>query len=334
MGLLTLQIHPSDFGPVRRVAFESDHFRAERFVYDSGVAAIQIWNERGSIVVLPFRGQQIWSAEFDGVDLKMVSQFDEPTASFAYLESYGAFFIHCGITAMGDPGPEDTHVLHGELPAAPFGDCKLDLSSDGATLGISAMYRHRVAFETDYLFVTRYSLDSRSAMVLCEIRVSNMRAMPLGLMYLGHINFRPVEQSRRLTNQQSEIQISRTDEQYIREHLSGLMFSPGATGRCLQVHPDGAADHVWQKPAELPYAVRWICETDRERAAGIALPATCLTTGRTAEHRAGRVPSVPGYRSWNSTFGFGRLSTDETRQILSGNPDLIERGSSGWNCAH
>lgn len=321
---ITLPIHRRDFGTTRRAVFESDHFRAERFVYDSGVAALQIWNQRGSIVVLPFRGQQIWDARFDGIDLKMQSQFDEPTASLAFLESYGAFFVHCGITAMGDPAPHDSHPLHGELPTAAFEGCRLELSSDGRTLRIGGTYRHRIAFECDYVFESAYILTASSAMIGCEAQVTNHRASPLELMYLGHVNFLPRKASRSFSNHQDEIPISGSDGAHITERLSGRSFPPGTTGRTLEWHADRSADYVWQNATELPYAIRWLCQTDRERAMGLALPATALTTGLLAERAAGRVVQVPGHGVWRASFGFGHLSEDEAIGELEDNPDMRE----------
>jgi hypothetical protein len=77
---------------------------ASTFRYDSGVEALRIANKMGSLVLLPFQGQQIWSAEFGGRNLTMKSMFDEPRATTQYLENYGGFLLHCGATAMGVPG--------------------------------------------------------------------------------------------------------------------------------------------------------------------------------------------------------------------------------------
>ena len=67
-------------------------------------------NDRGELVMLPFQGQQIWSAKFDGRPLTMTSMFAEPRLTRSFLETYGAFFLHCGVTAMGGPSAQDTHL--------------------------------------------------------------------------------------------------------------------------------------------------------------------------------------------------------------------------------
>ncbi|GIS11657.1 MAG: hypothetical protein CM15mP115_08080 [Alphaproteobacteria bacterium] len=59
--------------------------------------------------MLPFKGQQIWRAGFDGRDLTMRSMFDEPVDTQVYLETYGAFMIHCGLAASVRRAPM-THI--------------------------------------------------------------------------------------------------------------------------------------------------------------------------------------------------------------------------------
>ena len=93
--------------------------KANLFLYPSGVHAIRLVNSRGEIIILPFQGQQIWSAIFDERELSMRSMFSIPKPTRSYLENYGGFLLHCGATAMGVPGDNDTHPLHGELPNAP-----------------------------------------------------------------------------------------------------------------------------------------------------------------------------------------------------------------------
>ena len=47
---------------------------------------------------------------FLGRPLTMGSMFEEPVADRrTILQTYGAFLLHCGATAMGDPGSEDSH---------------------------------------------------------------------------------------------------------------------------------------------------------------------------------------------------------------------------------
>ena len=76
--------------------------------------------------------------------------FPEPRPNVPYLETYGAFFLHCGFTAMGVPGKSDTHPLHGELPNAAYAEAHLVLGQDdkGAYLGLGGRYQHAAAFSS------------------------------------------------------------------------------------------------------------------------------------------------------------------------------------------
>lgn len=92
---------PEQFGPLDTTVARYCGLVATAFRYRSGVAGLRISNAKGEIVILPFQGQQIWDATFLNRSLTMRSMFDEPVATRDYLSNYGAFFIHCGATAMG-----------------------------------------------------------------------------------------------------------------------------------------------------------------------------------------------------------------------------------------
>ena len=104
-----------------RVLLENGELTASVFTYDSGIQAVRISNARGSIIVLPFMGQMVWRANFDGKELTMKSMYDQPLpVKSVYGETYGCFMMHCGLTAMGNPTPDDTHLPHGEIPVAHY----------------------------------------------------------------------------------------------------------------------------------------------------------------------------------------------------------------------
>ena len=84
----------------------------------------------GHIVVLPYQGQQVWDVVFRGRRLTMSNFFPQPIPSPHLLDSYGMFLYHCGALRMGNPGPQDNHPLHGELPAAPYSDAWLVMGED------------------------------------------------------------------------------------------------------------------------------------------------------------------------------------------------------------
>jgi hypothetical protein len=125
----------------------------------------------------------------------MKSMFPEPVATDDYLATYGALFIHCGVTAMGNPGPTDTHPLHGELPNARYQQAALiaGTDADGPFMALSGLYRHTVAFKHNYTAEPILKLHANSSRIQLELTVRNLKRTPMELMYLAHINFRPVD---------------------------------------------------------------------------------------------------------------------------------------------
>lgn len=63
------------------------------FRYPSGIEALLVENERGNLIVLPFMGQMILGAEFDGVDLTMGNSFSMPRPATTIVETYGCFGV-------------------------------------------------------------------------------------------------------------------------------------------------------------------------------------------------------------------------------------------------
>lgn len=190
---MRIELYDQMFNEKERTLCQFDTFSIMTFRYESGVAALRIINARGEIIVLPFQGQQVWRAKFDGRELTMRSMFDEPISTREYLENYGAFMIHCGITGLGAPGPDDNHRLHGELPNAPFNSAWLELDPDQRSAKVGGNYQHIVAFSTNYLATIETSLQAESALLDFSVSVENLKQTPMDLMYLAHANFRPVD---------------------------------------------------------------------------------------------------------------------------------------------
>ena len=62
-----------------------------------GVDAIRLSNARGSVIVLPYMGQIVWSAKFDGVELAMTSMYREPRPAKVIVETHGCLAYHAGL---------------------------------------------------------------------------------------------------------------------------------------------------------------------------------------------------------------------------------------------
>ncbi len=125
--------------------------------------------------------------------------------------------------AMGAPGPQDTHPLHGELPNARFQSARLIAGTDqqGPYLTLSGEYRQARAFSFNYRFQSEVTLRPNSAHLDIAVSVENLRPVPLDVMYLAHINFLPVDGSRLLDTVRND----RTGIAVRREHPKGLQIS-------------------------------------------------------------------------------------------------------------
>jgi hypothetical protein len=317
--------------------------RAEVFRYSSGIEALRLTTPRAEVVILPFFGQQIWRARIDGRDIGMTSMFEEPVVTRDYLATYGAFFLHCGITRMGPPSPEDPHPLHGELPLGRFDTAELFLDEAAGRIGVRGRFRHRVAFSVNYEARAEVSLGAAEGALDVSIEVENRRgAAPLELMYLGHANFRPVDRARlvyaaRYTPEDVAVRRSipphiRPGPDYARfledlardpalhhrldpalpfdpEVVFTLNMIPDKAGwtHAMQVHPEGHADFISYDARALPLAIRWICRTADQRGLGIALPSTAGVEGDAAEKAAGRIVTVPPLGTWSARMRMGAL---------------------------
>ena len=319
------------------------------FRYPSGVAALRLRNRVGEVVVLPFHGQQIWDAQYYGRRLTMASIFAEPQPLDGYLLNYGAFLLHCGATGMGNPGPDDTHPLHGDLPNALYQQASLVLGTqDGeGFVGLTGTREHRVAFEAHYTFTPMLRLFEATGRMTLDVTIRNLRSKPMDLMYMAHINFRPVDGATihdAVPDTPAAMRVRRRVPPHVqpdaayRELIETVAASPGLHRRIepgrridpelvlaldcragadgwthsLQQLPDGSADFVSHRPAELNHGVRWIARNGDEDALGLLLPATAEADGRNAERAKGNVRQLAPGAQFVASIAFGALTPAET----------------------
>ncbi len=351
---MRVELYPSMFGEKERPLCQSGELSVSTFRFDSGVAGLRIRNARGETTMLPFQGQQIWRAAFDGRDLTMHSMFDHPRDTQVYLETYGGFLIHCGITGLGAPGPEDTHPLHGELPNAPFQSAWLEISENSVT--VAGSYQHTVAFSTNYRATIETTLTAGSAIIDATVKVENLKRTPMDLMYLGHANFKPVDNGElhytahhtpetvrvrrsipshvtpkpgypefleELADDPTGHHVLRPDLAFDPEVVFEIDMTADADGfaYAIQKHPDGTADYVRCRPDQAPLCTRWICRTPDQDGLGIAFPSTSGVEGYTAEKAKGRVETVEGGATWRIDMRLGLLTASETADTIA----LIDR---------
>ena len=305
------------FGRDTKTVFESGSLRAEIFTYSTGVDAVRLSNGAGFVVALPFMGQMIWDMEFLGHNGRMKSIYDEPMpCKETYGESYGCFVMHCGLTAIGNPTAADTHLPHGELPIAHYNKAWLAFGEDarGRYLALGGEYEHKRCYEYNYVFTPECRLYENDSVIDVTASFENRKDLPLEYYYLCHINYRPAEGGRLYyTAYPTDIKahhevpeghpaadatntyLARLDEDasvmdvvdgktqsYAPEIVFTCKYFADAEGNAhtMQLLPDGYAQYVTHRPAELPFGIRWISRTEDEDAMGMVLPATAEHLGR------------------------------------------------------
>lgn len=348
-----IDLLPVDFVS-ERTLIHTKSLSARLFQFPRGVAGVTLSNDRGEVVLLPFQGQQIWAVQFDRRELAMRSMVKQPYPTQDFLRTFGGFLQHCGITAVGGPGPEDSHPLHGELPNAPYDSAYLLLGEDerGEYIGLGGTYRHTVAFTLDYSVEPLVKLYQGSTMLSIEVTVTNHKRTPMEMFYLAHVNFRPVdgaqlfysaprsaEHVRVRASIPSHIQpgpgyreflAELTAEPTRHERLaSDLPFDPEVVffidyladdagwAHTLQVHPDGKADYIRHRPEQLPKATRWISRTPDQDAIALAEVGTSEPEGYMAEKAKGNVHRLGGGEQFYCHYEAGALSASDVAAVRS-----------------
>jgi hypothetical protein len=347
---MRITLYPDMFRENERVLYTHGALKVATFRFESGVAGLRVQNSRGEITMLPFQGQQIWRAFFDGRELTMRSMFDQPKDTRSYLETYGGFLIHCGLAGLGAPGPDDTHPLHGELPNAPFQSAWLDVDVGAVTVGGS--YQHTLAFSTNYRATIETKLTLDAALLDVAVKVENLKQTPMDLMYLGHANFRPVdfgELHYSAPHTPEAVRVRRSIPAHVTpkpgyaEFLTelakdptghhvltpGIAFDPEVVfeidmdsdadgfAHALQKHPNGTADYMRCRPDQAPLCTRWICRTPDQDGLGVAFPSTSGVEGYSVEKAKGRVHVLDGGQTWRMDMRLGLLTQDETIDVIS-----------------
>jgi hypothetical protein len=348
------------FGETEKSLTEAAGFKISTFRYSKGVEALRIQNTRGEIIVLPFKGHQIWRCVFDGRDLTMKSMFEEPVPNVPYLECYGAFFIHCGATAMGAPGPTDRHALHGELPNAPYQKGWIIIDEAKGTCSIVGTYQYTVAFSYNYLATSTHVMGADSTLLDVSLAVENLKKSPMDLMYLAHANFRPVDDGELFYSAPATpeaVRVRRSIPAHVTplpgypEFLADLVRNPslhhtlksdlafdpevafmidmkaGKDGfaHALLRRPDGTSDYMRYRPEQCPQCARWICRTPDQDAIGMAFPTTSGLEGYAAEKKNGLYVKLEGGATWRVDMRMGVLSKGETEAVVKEIKAIVNR---------
>ena len=351
----------ASFGEKEREIASFGSFGISSFRYASGVEALRVRSDRAELIILPFKGQQIWRAVFDGRDITMGSMFPEPRATDVYLETYGAFLLHCGMSAMGVPSEGDNHPLHGEMPNAAMDSAYLRIDEAGQTVTVGGCFQYTVAFTTNYLATPEVTLKAGESKIDVSLTVENLRRTPIDLMYLAHANFKPVDHGELIylaNYNAANVRVRQSIPSHISPPASyakfiaelakdpiphhrfdpSLAFDPeivfqidALTDRdgyfhAMHRHPEGFADFISYRPEQAPVTQRWICRTPDQQGLGIAFPATAGVEGKRIESANGRVISLAGSDIWRIDMVMGTLNASEASAMATG----IDQAAGRW----
>ncbi|MBK5541924.1 aldose 1-epimerase family protein [Pseudomonas sp. TH05] len=351
MNAFTLALSPEQFSGEEKTLLQSADFRVLAWTYPSGVKALALENARGRVVALPYQGQMIWSATFDGCDLTMRNMFSQPRPSPTVIGTYGCFMFHAGLLRNGCPAPEDTHPLHGEMPCAPMDAAWLEVGEDaaGLYLRLSGDYEYVQGFGDHYRATPTLTLRAGSGLFDIGMAVTNLAGKAMELMYMAHMNYayiaggslvEPLAGARarvrssvpahvkptpewsaymaQLSQDPSRLSTLDTPALHDPEVVCFFEAVPADTAgnaHFLLDHPAGPAFYTRYRPDQFSHATRWILHNADQGVAAFVLPATCEPEGYLAEKAKGHVRSLAGGQRavFNVTTGY--LSAEERRRL-------------------
>ena len=343
MSNVRINLVEADFSAVERTFARFGEFEVAVFRYSLGVAAIRLSNAVGHIVVLPFQGQQIWDAVFYGRRLTMTTVFEQPRPTRDFLSTYGAFLIHCGLTAVGPASSDDDHPPHGELPNAPFDGATIEFGheTEGPFAAVHGRYVHKLAFHCDYELSSSITMRPGSGVLKINMSVTNRKRTDMEFMYLAHANFRAAAGTH-IRDNSTNIDLRATlpahvspsasylatierlerdpqahrrieqDSSYDPEVVLYLTFTDEAAW-CVAEHDDGTADMIRWSRKQMPRAVRWLSRTPDQECLGLALPGTAHPVGLKRLREKGQVIALPGGQTFDWSYELGCLSANELR---------------------
>ncbi len=301
-----------------KTLLENADFTVTAFRYASGVEGLKIKNSRGYLVILPWLGQMIWEAHFDGHDLTMRNMFRQPKPATEVVATYGCFAFHSGLLANGCPSPEDTHPLHGEMACAAMDEAWLELEGD--TLRLGGCYEYVMGFGHHYQAQPAVVMRKARALFDIQMAVTNLASVAMPLQYMCHMNYayipgasfsqnvpdealalresipahvKPTAQwqafNQRLLQGEASLTCLSEPDYYDPE----IVFFADRLDRYTDnpefrmIAPDGTTFVTRFSSQAFNYVTRWILCNGDQQVAAFALPATCRPEGFLAAQRNG-----------------------------------------------
>jgi len=321
-----LPLRREQFHETSATLLRNETFHVELFRYPAGVEAVRISNPRGTVIMLPFYGQMVWDANFDGHSLTMGHSFKQPLPGSSIIDTYGCFAFHSGLLANGCPAEDDDHPLHGEMACARMDSAWIVLEDD--RLSLEGETEYVKGFGHHYLAAPAVRLEANAARLHIEMNVTNLAGAPMPLQYMCHLNSAWLDQGR---FQQSiptgAFQLRSSIPAHVkptpqwRAYTDQLARDPQAFQQLdqpqmcdpeivffaddlqqygdemqFELHsPQGFALMTRFSSQQFPHATRWMLHNRDQQVAAYVLPSTCRPEGFKAAQRAGTlIELAPG----------------------------------------
>jgi hypothetical protein len=313
-----IELQREFFKENRAVIFKNNEFTVSLFRYPSGVEAVELANSRGKMVVLPYMGQIIWDLVFDDVDLKMKNMFSQPKKVTEIIDTYGCFAFHSGLLSNGCPGPEDDHVLHGEMPCANMDQAWLEVSDN--IVKICGATEYTKGFGHHYLAKPTVTMLAGETFIEIGMNVKNLSGAEMPLQYMCHTNYayfdhallkqnipdsafilresipdhvKPTEKwlkfNEELRNSNETLKTLDSPKMYdpeivfFADHLDQYQKE----AEFEMVSPQGFTLFTKFSTDEFNYATRWVLHNEDQQVAAFVLPGTCRPEGFLAAKKSG-----------------------------------------------
>lgn len=322
---VTTPLHPELFTATPTLVCHTDEWTVTAKRYPTGIASLTMTNSRGHLEVLPFMGQIIWDAHFDGVSLRMDNMFREPKPATEIVDTYGCFSFHSGLLSAGCPSPEDSHPLHGEFACSQLNSAELTVGP--STLTVTSTGEYVQGFGSHYMAQPSVTMHAGRGTFDIDLNVTNFSAYAsMPLQYMCHMNYAfvpgghmeqtlPAGTFKLRETVPAHVQPTPEWEALNARILSGefdadslegaeafdpeiVYFADGLPAHGEQAEftlraPEGHRFVTRFATADFPVATRWILHNPDQKVSAFVLPGTSRPEGRRAAEKAGTLIQLP-----------------------------------------
>lgn len=309
-----ISLIPELFQKVPLELYSNENFTITTSRFNSDIEYLMIKNSRGFITVLPYYGQMIWDAQFDGLSLKMDNMFSQPQYGNDITDTYGCFAFHSGLLNNGCPSEEDNHIMHGEMACAKLSKAWIEIQNN--SLSICGEYEYIKGFGAHYIARPSITLKANSAIFDIKMQVTNLSGFEMPLQYMCHLNYAYVNNATLEQNiPDNAFKLRKTIPSHVHPTEKWLDFTKKLNKLTTLNEPDfydpeivflvdnlnqytNSAEFYMKLPQgkcfvtrfstkQFNHGTRWILNNKDQKVAAFILPATCRPEGFLAAKKNG-----------------------------------------------